>query len=214
MTVTAGPSNASRDQIREELNVKKVTLHEADKGALVSYAVSLNMKVAGPKFGPRVKEVEAALAGANAEHVVKHFMSFVFRPIGLPCPGGEVMLEKQDVRPRLVPPDGWEAIADAGTVVAVDSRITDELKREGMAREMIRHIQQLRKDAGLEMEDRIVLYLHTESEVLRQAIGAHRDYIAAETLTVRWSEAPLRDGAATANVKVDGQALTIQLRKA
>ncbi len=63
------------------------------------------------------------------------------------------------------------------------------------------------------MEDRIALHLGTESPALRQAIDVHRDYIAAETLTVRWSEEPFGDGAATANVKVDGQALTIQLRK-
>jgi hypothetical protein len=72
----------------------------------------------------------------------------------------------------------------------------------------------LRKDANLQMEDRIVLYLHTESATLRQAIETHRAYIANETLTVQWATAPLGDGAATANVKIEGQALTIQLRKA
>jgi len=201
------------DQICEELNVKEVTLHEAADGPLVNFAVSLNMKVAGPKFGPRVKEVEAALAEANAEYVTRHFAS-TLRPISLPCLGGDVLLEKPDVRTFLVPYEGWQAIGDAGTVVAIDACITDELKREGMAREVIRHVQQARKDAGLEMEDRIELYLGTESAMLRQAIEEYRDYIAAETLTVRWSEEPLGDGAATANVKVDGQALTIQLRKA
>ena len=82
-----------------------------------------------------------------------------------------------------------------------------------MARDVIRQVQQLRKEANLEMEDRIALYLHTDSAELRQAIEAHRDYIARETLTVQWAAAPLGAGAATANVKIEGQALTIQLCK-
>src|SRR5262249_47624136 len=110
-------------------------------------------------------------------------------------------------------PEGWAGVADHDTQVLIDARITPELRREGMARDVIRQVQQLRKDANLEMEDRIVLYLHTESAELRQAIEAHRDYIAGETLTVQWSAAPLGAGAATANGKVEGQALTIQLRK-
>jgi hypothetical protein len=64
------------------------------------------------------------------------------------------------------------------------------------------------------MEDRIMLYLGTDSEKLRQAIAAHRDYIAAETLTVQWSSQPLNgSGVHRATVKVDGQALTIELRR-
>jgi isoleucyl-tRNA synthetase len=97
--------------------------------------------------------------------------------------------------------------------VLVDVRVTEELKDEGVARDINRQINQLRKEAGLQMEDRIALHLGAESEALRRAINTHRDYIAAETLTARWSEAPLGEGAPTANVKVDGQALTIQLRK-
>jgi isoleucyl-tRNA synthetase len=82
-----------------------------------------------------------------------------------------------------------------------------------MAREVVRHIQQARKDAGLEMEDRITLYLHTEAPDLRKAIETHRDYIAAETLVAEWASQPLGAGAHRATVKVDGQPLTIELRK-
>ena len=110
-------------------------------------------------------------------------------------------------------PEGWAGVEDRGTQVVVDARVTEELKREGMARDTIRHVNQLRKDAALEMEERIALYLGTDSAALRHAIEAHRDYIAAETLTVRWSDEPLGDGAHEAKLKVDGQALTIQLRK-
>jgi isoleucyl-tRNA synthetase len=83
-----------------------------------------------------------------------------------------------------------------------------------MAREVIRYVQNCRKDAGLEMEDRIVLYLHTDDAELAKAIAEHRDYIAAETLVAQWSDQPTGDGAYRAEVKVDGKTLIIGLRKA
>jgi isoleucyl-tRNA synthetase len=97
--------------------------------------------------------------------------------------------------------------------VKLDTRITDDLAKEGMAREVIRRIQDLRKTANLEMEDRIVLYLGTPSAKLQPAIDAHRDYIASETLTEEWSNASLDGKAQKETTKIEGQELTINLRK-
>jgi isoleucyl-tRNA synthetase len=133
--------------------------------------------------------------------------------VELALPSGPITLQPADLWVTTKAPEGWAGVDDRGTQVLVDARVTEGLKREGTARDIIRKVNQLRKEAGLEMEDRIALYLGTESAALRQAIDEHRDYIAAETLTVRWSDVPLGDGAPMANVKVDGQALTIQLRK-
>src|SRR5262249_48526139 len=109
--------------------------------------------------------------------------------------------------------DGWAAIQDMDTVVGIDTNITDALKKEGQAREVVRSVQNARKDAGLEMEDRIELYLATESAELRQAIEAHRPYIMSETLATKWATQPLGNNTYITNVKVDGQPLTIELRK-
>ena len=101
-----------------------------------------------------------------------------------------------------------------GTQVALDTRITDDLAGEGMARDVVRHVQDARKKANLEMEDRIELYLHTDSAKLSQAIAKHRDYIKAETLVARWADTPLQgDGVYNVQVSVDGQLLQISLRK-
>ncbi len=97
--------------------------------------------------------------------------------------------------------------------MALDTRITDELAREGMAREVVRHVQDTRKKADLEMEDRIELHLDTASEKLRRAIDVHRDYIACETLATAWAAGPLNGEAHLAEVSVDGQPLSIALRK-
>src|SRR5262249_55080625 len=74
-------------------------------------------------------------------------------------------------------PEGWAGVADRGTQVLLDARLTEELRREGMARDVVRQVQELRKKSGLQVEDHIALYLGTESERLRSAIAAHQEYI-------------------------------------
>jgi isoleucyl-tRNA synthetase len=82
-----------------------------------------------------------------------------------------------------------------------------------LAREVIRHVQNARKDAELEMDDRIVLYLATDNAKLTEAIKVHRDYIASETLVVEWATAPLGEGAYRTEVKIEGAKLVIELKK-
>jgi valyl-tRNA synthetase len=82
-----------------------------------------------------------------------------------------------------------------------------------MAREIVRHVQELRKKSALEMEDRIALHFATESSELLRAVEAHNSYISAETLAVEWRSVPLDGDSHAINVKVDGHPLTIQLRK-
>jgi isoleucyl-tRNA synthetase len=199
------------DQILEELNVKKVTLHDPAGGPLLSQEVKPNMKALGPKFGPRLKEVQAALGEAPADLAAK---AQAGAPFELQTRSGPVTLEPSDVVVQQKAPDGWAGVADRGTQVLIDTRVTPELAREGMARDVIRYVQNTRKEANLEMEDRIALWLDTSSAPLREAIDAHRDYICGETLTVQWATAPLNGQAHRANVKVEGQPLTIELSRA
>jgi isoleucyl-tRNA synthetase len=200
------------DQIRDELNVKAVCLHESRNGPLLHYEIKPNLKNLGPKLGARLKEVLEALAQVDPSTAAKKVGAG--QSLELSCPGGPVTLEPADVVVQMKAPEGWAGTADRNTQVLIDTRITEELKQEGMAREVVRQVQELRKKANLEMEDRIVLHLGTDSPALRQAIAAHRDYICAETLTVRLSAEPLGGDAPRAAVKVDGQPLTIELRKA
>ncbi len=200
------------DQIMEELNVKKVIIHEASAGPLLTLDVKPNLKTLGPKLGPRLKEVQAALAATSPVTLAAKVQAG--QPFELTCPGGSVLLDPTDLWVTTKAPEGWAGVADRGTQVLIDTRITEVLAREGMARDVIRQVQQLRKEADLEMEDRIALHLATESTKLQQAIAAHKDYICAETLTTQWSEQALNGEAHRANVKVEGQSLTIELSKA
>jgi isoleucyl-tRNA synthetase len=194
-----------RDQILEELNIKDVQLVNS---TLLRFEAKPNMKTLGPKFGSKLKDVCAAIASASTEDLVAKVQ------VGQPFDLNGFTLDPVDVVVTLKAPDDWAGVADRGTQVLIDARITPDLKREGMARDVVRQIQQLRKDANLDMEDRIELYLHTESAELERAIELYHAYITGETLTQKWwPTTPLGDDAAKANVKIEGQALTIQLRK-
>ena len=190
----------------DELNIKRVL-----ENPNLRVKAKLNMQQAGQRFGPRIKEVQAALANQDAEYLFDHLQ---IRNVGVNLSSDNIELEPSDVIFELDatgPQQGWVGIVDRGTVVAINPHIDQELRFEGISRDVIRQVQDLRKNAGLEMEDRIALCLATDSLELKQAIETHRDYVAAETLTKEWAEAPFDPH--MANVKIDGQALTIALRK-
>src|SRR5207245_2038925 len=127
-----------------------------------------------------LKLVLAAVAAAPAAELAAKVEA------GTPFTVGEFDLDPGDLLVQDKAPEGWAGVVDRGTQLLLDVRITPELAREGMAREVVRHVQEARKEAGLEIEDRIALYLATDSPNLREAIENHRDYIAGETLTLRW----------------------------
>jgi isoleucyl-tRNA synthetase len=199
------------EQISDELNLKKVRLHDPAQGALLRYDISPNLKTLGPRFGERVKEIRTALAAFEPEVLEAKVQGE--GNIELDCAGTAVVLDKNDLLVKAKAPEGWAGLTDSGTQLLLDVRITEELAREGMAREVVRHVQELRKKSALEMEDRIVLHLATDSSLLRSALQAHNPYISAETLAVEWASGPLDGDSHSTQVKVDGHALMIQLRK-
>jgi isoleucyl-tRNA synthetase len=200
------------DQLREELNVKKVSVHDSSQRPLLALEVKPNLKTLGPKFASTLQEVLAALSAAPAAEVAAKVQAG--ESFDLPCGDGTVRtLAPGDVILRHRAAEGWAGGADRNTQVAIDTRITDALASEGLAREVVRHVQEQRKVAQLEMEDRITLYLATASDKLRDAIEAHRDYIAAETLTERWSAAPLDGKAHKATVRIEGHEMVIELQR-
>ncbi|HZZ77649.1 MAG TPA: class I tRNA ligase family protein [Gemmataceae bacterium] len=208
------------DLVRDELNMKKVTLHDASAGPLLTFDYKLNPKAAGPKFGARLALVQQALAQAVAQSrtTVSHDLVEVLQVKGAITldlsDGTQATLEATDVWITPKVEKGWGGVADKGTQILLDGRLTPALELEGLAREVVRHVQNARKDAGLEMDDRIALFLATDDAKLTEAIKAHRDYIAAETLATHWATSPLRDGAYGADVKIESAKLRIELKRA
>jgi isoleucyl-tRNA synthetase len=199
------------DQIREELNVKEVKLHDPALGSLLKLDVKPNPKTLGPKFGSRLKQVQAAIAATPVAELSAKVSAG--QPFDLVGEGGPFTLEPADFFVATKAPEGWAGVAERGTEVMLCVTLTTELRQEGLARDVVRQIQDQRKEAGLEPEDHIELFLMTESDVLREAINACGKYIAGETLADQWATAPLNGDAHCAEVKLEGHNLTIQLKK-
>jgi isoleucyl-tRNA synthetase len=102
---------------------------------------------------------------------------------------------------------------EAGYAVAIDSRLTPELADEGLARELVHRIQNLRKSAGLEIEDRIVVH-YSGGDRLRNVFATHGDYVRDETLADALTEGPPPDGATSEEAKIEGEEVTLAVRKA
>jgi isoleucyl-tRNA synthetase len=200
------------EQIAEELNVKKVSLHDSAEGPLLRYEIRPNLKSLGPKLGQRVKEVQSALAALDPSTVTEKIQAGGNLEVAVS--GGTVVLESNDILLNTKAPDGWAGLADHGTQIILDIRVSRELAFEGIAREIVRHIQDLRKQAGLEMEDRIRLHLWTESSAVRDAIAAHEHYIRGETLAIEITGQPVDSDAHKAEINLQGDKLTIELAKA
>ncbi len=187
------------EQISVELNVKAVRFHTGST-PLLSTTVRLNKKTAAAKLGPNLKAAEAELARLDPSTLDGELTL-----AGVELDSGDLIVE-------YAAPTGFAGVADKGTQVLLDIRITPELKAEGLARDVVRLVQDARKDAGLDVADKIILYLGTESDILKQAIEAHKATIASEVQAVEWLTAPPAEGQTT-TAKVDGQPLQIGLRK-
>jgi isoleucyl-tRNA synthetase len=110
------------------------------------------------------------------------------------------------------PPDGWENASDGGMTVSLDTALTPELRGEGTAREVVRAVQNLRKKSGLAVSDRILLGVEAPGEVW-EAIGSFVDYIAGETLATEVSRGAVEAPDGKSDVKIDGQRVTISIRR-
>jgi isoleucyl-tRNA synthetase len=195
------------DIVAEELNVKRVALAESD-AAFGRWRAKPDFKVLGPRLGARVRSVATALAsddGALASGLAEGKTIEVRTDDGLPISiGPEDVQLSHDVRA------GWGVASEAGVTVALELEVTPELRREGLARELVRLVQDARKAAGLEITDRIVLGVETSGEVA-EGLAAHREVIAAETLAGSVVDGPVDGHRETGTI--DGTPVTLTLRK-
>ncbi|MGH7818630.1 MAG: class I tRNA ligase family protein, partial [Candidatus Binatia bacterium] len=111
------------------------------------------------------------------------------------------------------PAEGWLRAPSGATEAFLDTRLTAALAREGIAREIVRHVQDLRKRSGLAVEDRIHLRVEAEAEIVREAIGAHGDFIHDETLATEWSSEPLGADAHRKTLRLEGKTAVVEIRK-
>jgi isoleucyl-tRNA synthetase len=193
------------DIVRDELNVKAVELVEFDDSLVAEYGIARRLAVNARAAGPRIgKQVQQVIAAAKAGDWTVDGDAVVVGGIALEP--GEFTLELE-----LDDPAAAVSFLPGSGFVLLDTRVTPELEAEGLARDVIRAVQQARKDAELDVSDRIALTLGVD-ETARPAVEQHRELIAAETLATALELGPLAAGDAI--LVGDGAAVTVQVVRA
>jgi isoleucyl-tRNA synthetase len=169
---------AVADLIKSEVNVKELELIDDASGILVK-SIKPNFKVLGPRFGKDMKEIARKINEFSAEDIQKIERD---GEIQVEVSGNLLTLENGDVEITSQDIEGW-LVANSGNItVALDITISDDLKKEGIARELVNRIQNIRKDSGFEVTDKIDVTLQKDGTV-EEAVQQNIEYIKTETLT-------------------------------
>jgi isoleucyl-tRNA synthetase len=212
IVVAAGEERAAierfQEQLLEELNVKRVRfVSEAEE--LGRWELKPNYRTLGPRFGKQMPQAAAAVAALDAQSVAATLRDG--GTVGLAIDGRDHELTADDVQLVLQPLEGYQVERAGSHAVALNLDLDDALRREGLAREAVRAIQEARKAAGLEVSDRIRLTLAGDPELLA-AVREHESYVAGETLAL---EVTYRDMALTGDpVTIEGRELWIGVERA
>jgi len=195
--------------VAQELNVRAVLFAESTE-QFGRWRAKPNFKLLGPRLGPGVKGVAVVLAqddGSAAAALARG------EAVTFSTPSGEVRLEPADVDLVQETLEGWGVAADGGLTVALELELTEELRREGLARDLVRLVQDARKAAGLEVTDRIALGVEAGDDIA-EALSAFRDYVAAETLATEVADRPIADAPFRREGSIEGSPVTLTLRPA
>lgn len=166
--------------LKQEVNVKEIQLLSNEEASdLLVKNIKPNFKVLGPKFGKEMKAISAATAKMTNDDIVRLENE---GKISLDIAGEKIELGLEDFEISTKDIPGWTVASTSSLTVALDLTLTEELLSEGLARELVNRIQNLRKDSEFELTDRIKLFVKS-NENLEIAINQNKDYICSETLT-------------------------------
>jgi isoleucyl-tRNA synthetase len=189
------------DLFTDELNVKYVRLLDSSTEA-VSHTVKPLPKQLGQKYGNKFPALQKAILAMNAEEVARTLMSG--QPLKVTLEGTEYSVLADEVEVKAQAKEGFAVAEEGAYVAALVTDLTPELVQEGLAREFVRRVQDLRKSAELDVADRIELFVEA-SAGLRSAIEAHQEYITAETLTSNLVFGTPPEGASIVEDSFDGE---------
>jgi len=197
------------DQVAEELNVKAVQVLD-DPGDRLTYTLRPNLPVLGPKYGNQVGAIRNALGQADPAEVVRAMRAG--QPVVLGSADGEFTLVGGEVLVTVESAEGWSAAEESGYAALVDITIDEALHLEGVARELVRRIQDLRREAALDVSDRIFVAWKGDTLVGR-AFEVHREYIAGEVLARDVLEGDVTPGATVFEGDLDGVSVMLAVQR-
>jgi isoleucyl-tRNA synthetase len=182
------------DLLREELNVKEVVFR-ADEEELVDYSAKANFRILGKELGKDMKAAAEVIERLPAKDIASILAG---QAVEIEAAGRKVSLTTEKVEVKRSERSGLKVLNEGSLTVALDAEIDQSLLEEGWVRDLVRGVQSLRKEAGLEVTDRIHLYVKGD-DGLRKALESHMDFVSGETLATKvvWADFPVShyDGA-------------------
>lgn len=196
------------DQVLEELNVKSLAFVEEPD--LVEYKVEPDPRLLGPKYGALYPKIKGALTSLDTYSLVEKVRSG--EKVEVTIEGQRVALLPEEVKIEPLPRGGLAVAEEGGYLVGVTTTLTEELRREGLAREVVRRIQTLRKEADFKIEDTIVTCFEAHP-ILVEVMEEHGEYIKRETLSTALVQGGAPPGRITKSYSIEGYNITLALKR-
>jgi isoleucyl-tRNA synthetase len=193
--------------ILDEVNVKAIEF-VTDESGLVRKKVKPSFKSIGPKFGKGVQAVAARLKELTPAEIAGLEKT---GSLTIAVAGTNVSVVREDVDVIREDIQGWLVESDGGLTVALDTELTDELLAEGSAREFVNRVQNLRKDAGFEVTDRIAIF-YTASPGMQTTLEAMKEYITGETLAAEMTDG-FREGEFASTIEINGEEIRVGIER-
>jgi len=193
--------NELKEVICEELNIKKIDQIDNPE-ELTNQILKPKSKVLGAKLGSKMKDV--IIAAKKGDYTLESNTVQI----------ADESLSLEDFDIQFTAKEGFSAEAQDGIVVILDTTITQELKNEGYVREIVRQIQEFRKELDLKVDDKIYLYLKTDSKTLENAITEHANYLRTETLALELQQSGNFEWDSEKYIKINEEEITLALKKA
>jgi len=195
------------DVIMEEINIKAIE-YVTDESGIVKKRAKANFKSIGPKFGKAVQQVAGCIKNLTVAEIGVLERS---GSLDIPVNGSPCTISREDVEIIREDIQGWLVESDGTLTVALDTELNDELRAEGVAREFVNRIQNMRKDAGFEVTDRITIFYRC-SETLGAVLAALSAYVKNETLAVNFSNV-YRSGDHSSTFDINGEFIDVTIER-
>ena len=195
--------------LADELNVKKISVLDTAAEA-VAYSLNPLPKQLGQKYGNKFPAIRQAILAMNPEEVANLLLSG--KPVQVTINSEFLDILPEEVEVRAQARSGYAVANEGAYVAALVTELTPELVQEGLAREFMRRVQDLRKQAEFDINDRIRV-IYQASPLLKESIETFRGYIMTETLTIEMVYAPVPVGLTTVNDMFDGEETTIAISR-
>jgi isoleucyl-tRNA synthetase len=199
---------AIKDLILAEVNVKEVAYID-DTASILVKKIKPNFKTLGPRYGKLMKEISNSIAGFTPPEIVafenngKHSVTIN---------GQQIVLTTEDVEIISEDIPGWQVANDGKLTVALDITVSDDLRYEGIAREFVNRIQNIRKENGFDVTDKITVLIE-DHEFVREAVTRHASYIASQTLATAVKLTDTFTGNNVRDVEVDEVVVKVSVSK-